>query len=352
MATAPWVARTALHRDVDVAYRPILDLARGVVAGYQAVADATGAGGVRRQVAVVSATLAALPALPSDTFLTLPLSMGDDGLEGDVDGTLMAVLLERGDLAGVVLDLCDVPTEVGPTAASRLATLRDAGALVALGGEDAPQPTLRHVTRLRPSIIRLGQAWVDGIGDSAEKRDAIAATGSMAAQLDAWVLAEGVRTPAELRTLSELGVPLAQGPLVGGARGFWQDADPRAQEALPGDRAAGSGGVLRALLRPAYTATDLDTARAILPETTGYDVVVVLGADARPAALLVKGADRWEHGEPLAVHVDTPLPDALTRAMARPREGRFHPLVCTDAAGRLLGVLHLEDLVTHLARPA
>lgn len=357
MPVAPWVVSTPQRIDADVTFSPILDLARGVVAGYQTVASPVLARRSQDVVddpcSIMTAALAAAATLPADTFLTVPLGLGDGG-PGDLeDRTLMSVLEARGDLSGVVLDLRDVPEDVGAAPAARLESLRAAGATVALGGEEAAQPTLRSIIRLRPSIVRLGRAWVEGVEHSAEKRDAIEVTGTMAAQLDAWLLAEGVRTAAELRTLSELGVPLAQGPLVGRARRVWQDAAPQAHRALPRDRAPTGDGVLRDLLRRAYTTDDVGSARSVLAETVGFEVVVAVDEHRRPHAVLVKDDHgRWQSGDVLAVHVDTPVGDAVARAMARPRSSRFGPLACTDSAGGFLGVLHLEDLMTHLVGSA
>lgn len=354
MSVAPWVVSTPQRIDADVAFSPILDLARGVVAGYQTVASPVGAHRSRDVVddpcSIMTAALAAAATLPPDTFLTVPLGLGAGG-PGDLeDPALMSVLTSHGDLSGVVLDLRAVPEDVGAAPTARLEGLREAGASVALGGEQAAQPTLRSIIRLRPSIVRLGRAWVEGIEHSAEKRDAIEVTGTMAAQLDAWLLAEGVSTAAELRTLSELGVPLAQGPLVGAARRVWQSAAPQAHRALPRDRAPAGDGVLRDLVRRAYTTDDVGSARSVLAETVGFEVVVAVDEHRRPHALLVKDDHgRWQSSDVLAVHVDTPLGDAVARAMARPRSTRFGPLACTDSAGGFLGVLHLEDLMTHLA---
>lgn len=357
MPVVPWVVPTPQRIDADVAFSPILDLARGVVAGYQTVAAPVGARRTQDaaddRCSVMTAALAAAGTLPADTFLTVPLGLGASG-PGDLeDPALMSALQAHGDLSGVVLDLRDVPEDVGAVPAARLEALRDAGAIVALGGEEAAQPTLRSVIRLRPSVVRLGRAWVEGLEHSAEKRDAIELTGTMAAQLDAWLLAEGLRTAAELRTLSELGVPLAQGPLVGRARRVWQDAATQAHRALPRAGAPAGDGVLRDLIRRAYTTDDVGSACSVLPETVGYEVVVAVDEHRRPQAVLVKDDHgRWQSNEVLTVHVDTPIDDAVARAMARPRSSRFGPLVCTDSAGGFLGVLHLEDLMTHLVGSA
>jgi EAL domain-containing protein (putative c-di-GMP-specific phosphodiesterase class I) len=358
MTVAPWVVSTPRGGTTDLAFRPILDLARGVVAGYQSVAVDRGdaeSSTVRPAdlCELVGSALAAAPTLPPNTFLTVPLGLGPAGIGPGHDPMLWTTLQAQAGLGGVVLDISEVPDDVDAATLGRLESLRSAGALVSLGGDDAPQPTLRSIIRLRPSIVRLGRAWVEGLENSAEKRDAIELTGTMAGQLDAWVLAEGVRTPAELRTLSELGVPLAQGPLVGPARAVWQEAEPRAHRSLPVEVSTGrvrGDGILRDLLRLAYTTDDVEAARSVLPETAGFEVVVAVDEHRRPTSVLVRDVDRrWIGTDVLTVHVDTPLSETITRAMARPRSTRFAPLVCTDSAGGFLGVLHLEDLMTHAA---
>ena len=352
MSVGPWVVSTPQRIGADVAFSPILDLVRGVVAGYQTVARSLADEGTAPPDprSVTAAALVAASTLPANTFLTVPLDLGLAGSDDPDAPSPVSALRDHGDLSGIVLDLRAVPDDVPTAAADALQSVREAGALVALGGEEAAQPTLRSVIRLRPSIIRLGRAWVEGVEHSPEKREAIEATGSMAGQLDAWLLAEGVRTPAELRTLSDLGVPLAQGPLVGPAQQVWQDADPRAHRALPRDRAPGTDGVLRNLLRRAYTTDDVDAARTVLPEAAGFEVVVAVDEHRRPRSVLVRDDHgTWHSSAVLAVHVDTPVADAVARAMARSRATRFGPLACTDSTGTFLGILHLEDLMTHLA---
>ena len=353
MSTQPWVVTAPPRVAAEVAFRPILDVARGTVAGYQTVASslppALREGSAADDVTVVSTALAALPMLPANTFITVPLAIGSG-----IDPAVVDLLDDVTALSGIVLDLVDVPEDVDSATQAVLDRLSDAGALLALGGDDAPQPPLRSVIRLRPAIIRLGRAWVDGIERSSEKRSVIEVTGNVASQLDAWVLAEGVTTAAELRTLSELGVPLAQGPLVGGPHGVWQEVAQQAVNALPHhDATVPPDAVLRGLVRQSYTTQDVASARAVLPDTHGYEVVVVVDADRRALSLLVKDDHgEWLTRDALCVDVDTPASDAVARALSRPRGTRFTPLVCTDPRGRLVGVLHLEDLMTHLAARA
>ena len=343
----------AFHVD----YEPILDVARGVAAGYQAISH----GDIRHEldgavaaidldVAEVAATaraaLSAFPTLPSDTFIsvTVPLAML-------ADPPIRDVLTSFGDLRRLVLDIAEFSTGPLDAIAGALGSYRSAGARVAVGGRGAAQPELTSIVRLKPAIIRLGRAWIRGADRSEAKRSAIDVTGRLAARLDAAILAEGVTTSAELRALAGLDVPLAQGPFIGEAQQFWPDIERTARTALPAGVTHGDG-VLRALLQRAYTTTNVAAAQSVLPETSGFDVLVVLDGERRPIALLEQnGSGAWATGPVLAVDVDTPVSDAVGRAMGRPRDVRFTPLACTDADGRFLGVLRIERLMAHLSQP-
>ncbi|NHC15310.1 EAL domain-containing protein, partial [Motilibacter sp. E257] len=51
----------------------------------------------------------------------------------------------------------------------------------------------------------------------------------------------------------------------------------------------------------------------------------------------------------LRVNALTPLGDAALRAVSRPADRRFDPLVCVDDTGRYVGVVLLDAIVTALA---
>jgi hypothetical protein len=51
----------------------------------------------------------------------------------------------------------------------------------------------------------------------------------------------------------------------------------------------------------------------------------------------------------LRANVDTAVEDAALRALTRPPGERFDPLVCTDNAGRYVGVVRMERVLDRLA---
>ncbi|MET1037332.1 MAG: EAL domain-containing protein [Aeromicrobium sp.] len=340
--------------DVVVTYLPILDVARGVAAGFHAAAapvEHLPAGRLihpasRRHVVAntVSAALEATASLPTNTFISIPipLRLVDDGL-------IKGLLRDHGDLGGVVLEITDFDSDVAAQTESSLEGFRQAGAQIAVGGRDDAQPELGSIVRLRPAIIRLGAAWTRDLDQHPTRRSAIEVTGRLAGQLDAWILADGVVTSAELRALAGLGVPLAMGPFIGEAQAEWPEIGAATRSVLPPPPHA-SDGVLRALLQQAYTTRSLRAAESVLPDATGFEHVVVIDEDSRPVSLLHQGAlGTWEPIEVLTVNVDTPVAEAVTRALARPRPIRFSPIACTDAAGRFVGILRIERLMEQLA---
>jgi EAL domain-containing protein (putative c-di-GMP-specific phosphodiesterase class I) len=342
--------------DVTLSYLPILDVARGTAAGYETVyrsgsaadpdlhvSESTAPGQEGRLAArTVSLALAAAATLPANTFLTVPMAVGVAA-----SAAVRSVLRDHGSLAGVVLDIVGpIGPAPDPALEATVATYRAAGALISVGGQGAAQPELTSIVRLKPAVLRLGRDWVRGVDTSKAKHSAVELIGRLADQLDAWILAEGVSTAAELRALAGLAVPLAQGPFIGAAQVGWPQITAHAKTVLPlADKAP--DGVLRGLLQPAYTTTDARA--AVLPGQRGFDVVVVVDERRRPSVLLEPdGAGGWTKSDVLTVNVDTPLPDAVRRAMTRPRTARYSPLVCTDEAGRFLGILSIDRLVTHL----
>lgn len=364
MTTVAWAGRSAREHDsavsVSVSYQPILDVERGVAAGYQAHLQHDAACSLEQRTrwalgrdavatlgtVALGAALSQFPRLPKNTFLSLPIAASDIAVP-----SVSSVLLAADTLAGIVLDVVGpVHTYEGRELVEALADYRRAGALISLGGHGAPQPELTSIVDLKPSIVRLGRGWVRGIETSKSKRSAMEVIGTLAAQLDAWILAEGVTTSAELRTLASLSVPLAQGSFIGVADVVWPEIPSMTRQVLPRHAVRGHG-ELRDLVQAAYTATDAASATAVLPESTGFEVVVVVDEHNRPVTMLELDAHgNWDASDVLAVNVATPAAEVAVRAMARPRATRFSPLACTDDLGMFLGVLRIERLMEHFSR--
>jgi EAL domain-containing protein (putative c-di-GMP-specific phosphodiesterase class I) len=339
--------------DLTLVFQPIVDLAGATVAGYEALARFPGSAGpdvwfaaaaeagvaAELEALAIHKALAAVPLLPPNTFLTVNVSPHILG-----SAPVQAALATRPALHRVVIELTE-HTPVHDLAALRRQTdeLRVRGALIALDDAGSGYSGLQQLAVLRPQIVKLDRALVSD-ADTDPVRVALAEMlGEFAGRIDAWLLAEGIETPAELAAFAQLGVPLAQGWLLGRpGPGF----APLAPEATRLVRAQ----VARARL----TDTVASLVRPVRQASLGEDVpgvppLVLLGAQGEPAALLLsdpRTAEVYTAPVSLRVQPTTDIGEALQRALTRPPAQRFDPVVCTGPAGDVVGLLRLEDLAS------
>jgi len=167
----------------------------------------------------------------------------------------------------------------------------------------------------------------------------IEAVASVATRIDAWVVAEGVETPNELRCLMRLGIPLAQGWLLGRPAG-WMTALPQAAlEIITSRRQRASDTALASTILDAWP----NLAQKGDPLALPQKLTLVLDAEQRPVCWMGAGASRA--ARPLTARSHTPLKALAKRAMARPEASRFLPVVCVDEEGRYLGVVRIEQII-------
>ena len=219
----------AAEPDGELRYQPVLELQHGRTAGYQLLPlrrSSTLPADELSSAAAVLAALSIAATLPAGVFLSLPIPVACA-----TGGAVRAALASAPTLADVVLDIVGTDEASYPELEHVVDEYRSAGALISVGGDGTAQPELTSIGRLKPAIIRLGREWVRDIEQVEAKRSTIAVIGEVAAQLHARILCEGVATEAELRTLAELGVTLAQGPFVGNARRLWSGVHARARSA-------------------------------------------------------------------------------------------------------------------------
>ena len=333
-----------------MAFQPVVDLRRGLVVGYEALARPAGPTKASPDVWFAAAArhgldealealalrnaLAIRPTLPPNCFLSVnvsPMLVGAPSVRAAL----------AGDLAGVVLELTEhAPVDDYARLVAELKPFRDAGALVAVDDAGAGYAGLAHILALRPDIVKLDRGLVAGI-DLDEAKTVLASTlGDFAGQLDAWVLAEGVERPGELDALIRLRVPLAQGYLLGKPSPPFAPLDGGLAERIRRRVAAND---------PTATgvATLVEEAQPVeagAPIPFGAETAVVVNADGRPVGLLTDGTGT----EVLAVQTIRPSSaarDVLHRALTRDRRLRFTPLVVVDSTGRYLGVVRLERLI-------
>jgi EAL domain len=326
-----------LGRDISrsVVYRPILDVARGVAAGFQTT---SGIESHAVQPADLPGALHSAATLPRNTFLLLPLD-----LRAGLHPTVRAALLRVTALAGLVFDLLLPDPNTTPDGlANFVREIRRAGGLIALAGAPRSPPESPAVDELRPEIVRLDRPWVRDIDQSTAKRNALRSVGGLASARDAWILVDGVHTKPELAALAELGVPLATGPLIGVSTKEWPAVNPSAVSALPGPPAGMSADLL-AQLRHAPTALLRDDAWAILCARSDLSHVVIVDLHRRPSDLIsLDPQGQLVVRSVLRVNLGTELAVVIARAAARLDAVRNDPVAVTDRAGRLLGLVDIR----------
>ncbi|MDP9118061.1 MAG: EAL domain-containing protein [Actinomycetota bacterium] len=337
--TAP--ARNAVDGTLSVDFEPILDLDRGIVAGYRACSR--GRATLRND--DVRIALAARSQVPANCFLSVAVAWEELAVTA-----VRSSLLRPSSLAGVIVDVVDLSASVAaPDSAHVITEVQAAGALVALHAADLWTPEFAWWSRLHPAVIVLDSAWTHDIAASPRLQSAVAAIGHAAADLDAWMLAAKIDNAADLAAVRSLGVPLACGAFVGPRASAWPGISPGAIRATP-PRPSSEPGPLHDVLTVALCVYTIEDALRTLERAARTRHVVVVDRDAHAGALVVRGGDGQLHtrsGEQLLrANIDTPAGEIWSRALARPKTTRTDPVTVIDNAGRLLGLVTVAALAT------
>lgn len=93
----------------------------------------------------------------------------------------------------------------------KLAELRQLGLRIAVDDLGSGYSSLNVVAELQPDFIKIDMTLIRGIDESPVRQNLLRNMISFAVDLDAQLIAEGVETRNELKTLKELGCPLVQG---------------------------------------------------------------------------------------------------------------------------------------------
>ena len=346
--------------------QPVVEVHSGAVAGYEILsrfpgpsapppdewfAAAWGCGlGVDLELHVLRRALALRDRLPVNAFLTVNLSPAlvltpqFAALAGTVDWRL------------VVLELTEhARVDDYERLRGALEVPRGAGAMLAIDDAGAGYASLSHVLALLPDFVKLDRGLVDGIDADPAKRADVEMFGDFAARIDAWIVAEGVERAAELAELKRLGVPLAQGWYLGRPGAPWRPVEHDAFAFLT-DAAlsARSAEPLRPLVdqRPSLAAgAALDQAGGLFAAFPGAAALAAPDRQGRPRLLVRRTDVTRGRLEPIpAMLVDTRMEvsEALRRAMTRPLESRYDPLIAHDDLGSYVGMIGVDRLVLEL----
>jgi EAL domain-containing protein (putative c-di-GMP-specific phosphodiesterase class I) len=343
------------------AYQPIVDTARGTVVGFEALARFPGFAEKNPEVwfaaarahgksaeleaAALRAALAARETLPANCFLTLNVSPELLSTED-----IRSVWRQEGKLGGLVVELTEqTPIDSYLALEPDLNQLRAAGALIAVDDAGAGYAGLRHLLALRPSLIKIDRELIQDVDRDEAKRALISMLGTFAGRVDAWILAEGVERIEELDALVSLGVPLVQGYCLARPAPPWAGIDLDLAHRLAANRPVTHKTVVRDVLESATTAASAALAAGSFADNPALQFVVLIGEHFRPVSVLdASSAGLGVVSAGMCVNLDTPISDALARAITRPPASRFEPLLVTDNAGRYAGVARMERMITAL----
>lgn len=336
-------------------YQPIVDVSRGVAVGYEALIRFVGYpvrspdpwfAAARRhgcsaelQAAALRAALADRDSLPHNCFLTV--NIGPEVLH---HREVRRVWQDQADLRGVIVELTEhVPITDHVALEPDLNRLRAAGALIAIDDAGSGYAGLTRLLTLRPSMIKLDRALIQDIDRDEAKRALVEMVGLFAGRIDAWLLAEGIERAGELTTLADLRVPLAQGYHLGRPARPWTPVAEPAGHLLGQRHADRTAGTLRPHLEHPPVIFDAGLAGAAFADPA-VDLVVLCDEHQRPvAAINDRSAPLALVTADMKVNVDTAVTDAALRAITRTDWAR--PLLCTDNAGRYVGIVRIPRLV-------
>jgi EAL domain-containing protein (putative c-di-GMP-specific phosphodiesterase class I) len=166
---------------------------------------------VELQLLAIEQALAALEDLPPEVFLAVNVTP-----EVVLDSGRRLLTMAEEALGRVVLELTEhVPVEDYDALTASVAPLREAGARLAVDDTGAGYAGLQHLIALEPEVVKLDLSLTRGIDRDPARRALASALVSFGRDTGASVVAEGVETQGELEALRALGVPWAQGYLIG-----------------------------------------------------------------------------------------------------------------------------------------
>ncbi len=353
----------------QLVFQPIVDLSRGVIAGYEALSRFTGpptatpdrwfdaaerlGRSVELELRAVMRALEARPTLPSDTFLTVNVTP-----TALLHPSARELLAETGGLHRLVFEVTEHAQVTDYVALRKAADrVREAGGMLAVDDAGAGYASLKHVLELRPDFVKLDRELITGVDTDPTKRSVVHMLGELTDRIDAWVIAEGMETRGELDALLELDVPLGQGWALARPGPPWLSlGDEIAEHMRTRTHERRNDHSMAALLdRRQALAPDvsLEDAKSWFRGMPGTDSVVQLDDIGRPAGLLrrsdVEGHALQVHPV-LLVDPSADIAHVARRAMNREAPRRFDPIVCRNSTGAYVGLVTLERLVEWLAR--
>jgi EAL domain-containing protein (putative c-di-GMP-specific phosphodiesterase class I) len=303
--------------------------------------------------------------VPRDCFVTVNVS------PHLLDQPILRTVFDR-DLSGVVVELTEHVRIVDIDALrDSLTWLRARGALIAMDDAGSGYAGLQTLTQIRPDIVKLDRELVSGIDTDEVKALMCASFGDFVGRLNGWLLAEGVETQAELARVVQIGVPLVQGWAIG--RPTLQPEPLRADLAewlrSYGESRRIPVDCLAMLMDPVEIQTELSNSaqidsspdaapgrRALFAETAVVDAamantaICVVNRNLEVRRILLPDSSGLRvFTMSMVAHPEEGIREVAVRAINRPVETRFDPIICVNEQREPVGIIRMERIINFLA---
>jgi FOG: EAL domain len=215
------IRRFVAGEGVSMVFQPIVDLETREVAGWEALARFRSIPlrppdrwfaeavvlelGVQLELATIRQAIAMVPRLPEDVYLSVNCSQR--AARSAEMLTILAPVARR-----VVVEITEhEAVDDYDELSMALEELRTRGVRVAIDDAGAGFASLRHTLLLAPDIVKVDISLTRAIDQDRGRRALASALISFADEMGMAIVAEGIETEAELRTLRDLGVGFGQG---------------------------------------------------------------------------------------------------------------------------------------------
>lgn len=192
-----------------------------------------------------------------------------------IDSGTLRMLERLGDLSGLIVEITeDALVHNGERLRAAIEPLRRRGVQMAVDDMGSGYSGLGQIMAVQPRYLKLDRSLVRGIDVDRERAALVGALSDYARRVDSLLVAEGMESESELRTLIELGVPLAQG--------FYLARPARAWPAVAPHLLAGAGGARQSRARrprPAGQDTRGAAPRGLPAQASATRVIKARAAD-------------------------------------------------------------------------
>lgn len=226
---------------VTPVFQPLVALATGQVSGFEALtrfkmppkrrpdewfllAQRVGLGPALEARAIKAAL--EVTGRPAGTYLSINLS------PSTINAPEVQAVLPQ-DMSGLVVEVTEHELASDDSILEAdLKALRDRGARIAVDDAGAGYAGLQQLMRVQPDLIKLDRSLVQDVDSDPAKQALVDAFVRFARRTDAQVVAEGIETEDELRTLADLDVDYGQGYFLAKPGPPWAAVSPWISEKL------------------------------------------------------------------------------------------------------------------------